>query len=71
MINIIIIWISLKDTLFQSSKFYLIQINHFSKSKKVFETNKFLRFNQIVYRIAVSKITNSILFYIIFSSLMQ
>ena len=31
-----------KNTLFESNKFNLIQINDFFKSKKVFETNNFL-----------------------------
>ena len=43
------ILISFKDTLFESNKFYLIQINHFFKAKKVFQTNLFLWFNQIFF----------------------
>ena len=41
------IFIWFKNTFFKPNKFYLIQINHFFKSKKVFQKNNFLWFNQI------------------------
>ena len=36
------IFIRIKCTLFKSNKSYLIEINHFFKSEKVFQTNNFL-----------------------------
>ena len=38
-----------EDTLFGSNKFYSIEINYSLKSKKVFQTNNFLWFNQIFF----------------------
>ena len=45
------ICICFEDNLFESKKFYFIQINHFFKSKKVFQTNNFSRNNHIFFRI--------------------
>ena len=41
------IWI--KDTLLGAKNFHSIQMNHFSKSKKVFQTNNFHWFNHIFF----------------------
>ena len=40
---------NLTDSDLERTKFYLIQVNHLFKSKKVFQTNNFLWFNQIVF----------------------
>ena len=38
-----------KDTLLELNKFYLFQINHIFKSKRVLQTNYFFQLNQIFF----------------------
>ena len=45
-----------RDTLLESIKFYLIQINHSFKSKKIFKTNNLIWFNQIFFLSVVRKL---------------
>ena len=50
------IFIRFKDNLFESNNFYLIKINHFFNSKKDFQTNHFLWFNQIFFLSGIFKV---------------
>ena len=52
-----LIFISFKDILFELNKFYFSHTNHFFKSKKVAQTNHFLRYNQIFFLSVYIQIT--------------